>query len=367
MEDVAKQILSRKALAYYASAADDEISNTENARVFTRFFFKARVMRPVANCDPSTTILGFKSAVPVFVSGAALAKLGHPDGEVNITKGAFNEGIIQMVSSNASLSPDAIMQASDQTQTLFFQLYKHRDDVIAEKRVREMETLGYKAIFLTVDAIVAGNRERDIRNPWILDEQENGPVYYQPESTGTKINEDINILGTAGALIANDDRNMTWEKTIPWLRRISKLPIVIKGIQCVEDAVLAAEAGVDGILISNHGGRQLDYSLPPMEILYALRCQRPEVFNQLEVYIEGGVRRGTDVVKAACLGARAVGLGRPFLYAQSAYGVAGVSKLIQILRREIVTAMQLVGASSVNDLVPEMIQRVDWQPLQAKL
>jgi len=137
-------------------------------------------------------------------------------GEVNITKGAFKEGIIQMVSSNASLSPDAIMQASDQTQTLFFQLYKHRDDVIAEKRVREMETLGYKAIFLTVDAIVAGNRERDIRSPWILDEKENGPVYYQPESTGTKINEDINILGTAGALVANDDRNMTWEK-VPFL------------------------------------------------------------------------------------------------------------------------------------------------------
>jgi L-lactate dehydrogenase (cytochrome) len=131
---------------------------------------------------------------------------------VNITKGAFDEGIIQMVSSNASLSPDAIMQASDHTQPLFFQLYKHSNDVIAEKRVREIETLGYKAIFLTVDAIVAGNRERDIRSPWILDEQENGPVYYQPESLGAKVNEAVNIFGTAGALVANDDRSMTWEK-----------------------------------------------------------------------------------------------------------------------------------------------------------
>ncbi|KIM48073.1 hypothetical protein M413DRAFT_439780 [Hebeloma cylindrosporum] len=366
MENVATQILSHRAYAYYASAADDEISSMENARAFTRFFFQARVMRPVATCDPSTTILGFKSAIPIFVSGAALAKLGHPNGEINITKGAFNEGIIQMVSSNASLSPTAIMQASDQTQPLFFQLYKHRDDDIAERRVREIETLGYKAIFLTVDAIVAGNRERDIRSPWVLDEQDNGPVYYQPESVGTKTIE-VNIFGTAGALIANDDRDMTWEKTIPWLRRISRLPIVIKGIQCVQDAILAAEAGVDGILISNHGGRQLDYSLPPMETLYALRRQRPEVFDQLEVYIDGGVRRGTDVVKAVCLGARAVGLGRPFLYAQSAYGEAGVSKLVQILRREIVTAMQLVGASSVNDLLPEMIQRVDWQTPYAKL
>ena len=117
-----------------------------------------------------------------------------------------------MVSSNASLSPTVIMQASDQTQSLFFQLYKHRDDDVAAKRVREIETLGYKAIFLTVDAIVGGNREKDIRSPWVLDEQENGAVYYQPESIGTKTIEEVNIFGTAGALIAHDDRNMTWEK-----------------------------------------------------------------------------------------------------------------------------------------------------------
>lgn len=124
-----------------------------------------------------------------------------------------------MVSSNASLSPTAIMQASDQTQPLFFQLYKHRDDDVAEKRVREIETLGYKAIFLTVDAIVAGNRESDIRSPWVLDEQENGSVYYQ-ESIGTKTVEDVNIFGTAGALVAHDDRDMTWEKVQFYISRL---------------------------------------------------------------------------------------------------------------------------------------------------
>ncbi|PPQ72025.1 hypothetical protein CVT24_008077 [Panaeolus cyanescens] len=350
MQNVAKQVLSHKAFAYYSSASDDEITNQENARAFTRFFFKARVMRPVSQCDPSTTILGSFSSIPVFVSGAALAKLGHPDGEVNITRGCAQERIIQMVSSNASLSPNAIMEAADQSQTLFFQLYKHRNDEIAEKRVKEVEKLGYKAIFLTVDAIVAGNRERDIRSPWVLDEQEYGPVYHQPDEPKTPA--DANIFGTAGALIANDDRDMTWEKTIPWLRSVSKLPIVIKGIQCVEDAVLAAQAGVDGILLSNHGGRQLEYSLPPLEVLYAIRAEAPDVFNKLEVYIDGGIQRGTDVVKAVCLGARAVGLGRPFLYAQSAYGVEGVVKIIEILRREIITAMRLMGAASVHDLSP---------------
>jgi len=189
----------------------------------------------------------------------------------------------------------------------------------------------------------------------------------QEGSAGQIDNGEVNMAGTAGAMVQNDDRDMTWEKTIPWLRSVTKLPIVIKGVQCVEDAVLAAEAGVDGILLSNHGGRQLEYSLPPIEVLYRLRRQRPDIFGKLEVYIDGGITRGTAVLKALCLGATAVGLGRPFLYAQSAYGAAGVVKIVRILEREIVTAMRLLGASNVKDLRPEMIERVDWQPLGAKL
>ncbi|OSD06084.1 hypothetical protein PYCCODRAFT_1431900 [Trametes coccinea BRFM310] len=366
IEDVARQVLSYKALAYYASAADDELTHQENIRAFSRFFFHPRVMRPVSQCDPSTTILGYKSSIPVFVSGAALARLGHPLGEVNITRGCARTGIIQMVSSNASLSYAQIAEARvHPSQPLFFQLYKHRDDRIAEQRVREVVALGYNAIFLTVDAIVAGNRERDIRAPFELEEQEREADKADERKGGGKAAADIpakqkdgegvNLLGTAGALIANDDLDMTWEKTIPWLRSVTKLPIVIKGIQSVQDAVLAAEAGVDGILISNHGGRQLEYALPGIEVLYRLRKQRPDVFDRLEVYIDGGVKRGTDVLKALCLGAKAVGMGRPFLYAQSAYGEDGVVRTVDILKREIVTGMRLLGVQTVNQLVPEMV------------
>ncbi|KAL7285641.1 hypothetical protein ACG7TL_000746 [Trametes sanguinea] len=358
IEDVARQVLSYKALAYYASAADDELTHQENIRAFSRFFFHPRVMRPVSQCDPSTTILGYKSSIPVFVSGAALARLGHPLGEVNITRGCARTGIIQMVSSNASLSYAQIAEARvHPSQPLFFQLYKHRDDRIAEQRVREVVALGYNAIFLTVDAIVAGNRERDIRAPFELEEQEREADKADERKGGGKAAADIpakqkdgegvNLLGTAGALIANDDLDMTWEKTIPWLRSVTKLPIVIKGIQSVQDAVLAAEAGVDGILISNHGGRQLEYALP--------------------VYIDGGVKRGTDVLKALCLGAKAVGMGRPFLYAQSAYGEDGVVRTVDILKREIVTGMRLLGVQTVNQLVPEMVENVNWQPLLSRL
>ncbi|TEB39247.1 hypothetical protein FA13DRAFT_459719 [Coprinellus micaceus] len=377
MEKVASDVLSHKAWSYYSSSSDDTISAfllvaispveiyipaaySENARAFSRFFFNARVMRPVGDCDPSTTILGYSSSIPVFVSGAALARLGHPKGEINITRAAAKEGIIQMVSSNASLSKEDIMAAADPTQTLFFQLYKNRDDDKALKRVQEVVGLGYKAIFLTVDAIVAGNREEDIRCPWVLEELESGKPAVWDENAPV---EDVNLGGTAGNLVNRDDRNMKWEKTVPWLRSVTTLPIVIKGVQCVADAVAAAEAGVDGILLSNHGGRQLDYSMPPIEVLYRLQRQRPDVFLKLEVYIDGGIYRGTDVVKALCLGAKAVGLGRAFLYAQSAYGEAGAAKVVQLMRREIVTAMQLVGASNVTDLKPEMVERVDWECL----
>lgn len=183
-------------------------------------------MRPVGQCDPSTTVLGHASSIPVFVSGAALAKLGHPKGplhrhyigascltfdagEANITRGAWKEGIIQMVSSNASLSYAEIMAAAAPSQTLFFQLYKNKDDGVAEARVREVEQLGYKALFLTVDALVAGNREADIRSPWTLEDQESGTTPVWDENAPV---DEINLGGTAGALVNNDDRDMTWEK-----------------------------------------------------------------------------------------------------------------------------------------------------------
>ncbi|KAJ7574442.1 FMN-dependent dehydrogenase-domain-containing protein [Mycena floridula] len=356
MEAVAKRVLSYKGWTYYSSAADDSMSHLENSHAFSRFFFNARVMRPVSHCDPSTTILGFKTSIPVFVSAAALAKLGHPLGEVNITKGCQPGSIIQMVSSGASVSAADIMAAAAPSQVLFFQLYKPADDAAAAARVLNAVKLGYKAIVLTVDAVVYSNREFDIKAPFVLDEMESGPKYYREgnEERGP------DMANYTGAFVANDDRDMTWERTIPWLRKLTNLPIVVKGIQCVEDAVLAADAGVDAILVSNHGGRQLDCSMPSLEVLYKIRQQRPDVFDKLEVYIDGGVKRGTDVLKALCLGATAVSMGRNFLYAQSAYGAAGVEKIIQILEREILTGMRLLGASTVKDLKPEMVERADW-------
>ncbi|KIM67183.1 hypothetical protein SCLCIDRAFT_1210685 [Scleroderma citrinum Foug A] len=366
IEETAKNLLPYKAMTYYASAADDSISHTENSRAFSRFFFHPRVMKAVSGVDPSTLMLGYKSSIPVYISGSALARLGHPLGEVNLTRGAYLTGILQMVSSNTSLSYRQIAVArGSPDQPLFFQLYKHKNDLSAARRIKEVESLGYKAIFLTVDALIPSNRELDTRAPHYLEDYENQGKNIRP----TAVNEavEINTLGTAGGLVASNDTDMTWEKTIPWIRSVTKLPIVIKGIQCVQDAVLAAEAGCEGIVLSNHGGRQLEYSLPPMEVLYKLRNERPDVFTKTEVYIDGGVRRGTDVLKALCLGARMVGLGRAFLFAQSAYGEAGVVHLVRILEREIKFGMASLGVRTVDQLVPDLVERVDWQPLNPKL
>ncbi|EMD41756.1 hypothetical protein CERSUDRAFT_41345 [Gelatoporia subvermispora B] len=368
LEEVAKSVMSYKAWAYYSSASDDEISHHENMRAFGRFFFHPKVLVPVSRCDPSTTVLGFKSSIPVFVSGAALARMGHPLGEANITRGAGRTGIIQMVSSNASLSFEQIAnERISDSQPLFFQLYKHKDDKVAEQRVREIERLGYKAIFLTVDAVVPSSREKDIRAPFVLEAQEREEAPQKPGDAAAQSGDgETNLFGTAGGLIQFDDLDMSWKRTIPWLRSLTKLPIVLKGMWN-SDAVLAAEAGCDGIMISNHGGEYLhpllvvEAALPSIEVLWRLRQQRPDVFSKMEVYIDGGFRRGTDVIKALCMGATAVGLGRPFMYAQGAYGEDGVVKAVQILEREIVTSMRLMGVTSVKDLVPELVERVDWQ------
>ena len=230
LQDVARSILSYKANAYYSSAADDQISgcplatliwslttqhtaHSENIRAFSRFFFHPRVLRAVSYCDPSTSILGHKSPIPIFVCGAALAKLGHPLGEANITSGAGRCNIIQMVSTNASLSPAQIAAARvSPDQILFFQLYKKKEDALALEFIREVEVLGYSAIFLTVDAVVPGSRERDIKAPWVLEDQERETQEKQPGDDDLQDEVVGDTLGTAGGLIAGNDADMTWEK-----------------------------------------------------------------------------------------------------------------------------------------------------------
>ena len=188
-------------------------------------------MRPCSTIDPSTKILGYNSRIPVFVSGAALAKLGHPRGEANITEGCGRMSIIQMVSSNSSLSYAEIAAAKvSPDQPLFFQLYKHKEPALALKRIREVEALGYKAIFLTVDAIVAGNRERDVRAGWAVEdaeEQQGEGSKPRKKTDMEELESELDVRGTAGALVANDDRDMTWDTVSFILRGVKEVFITL--------------------------------------------------------------------------------------------------------------------------------------------
>ncbi|KAG9041595.1 Cytochrome b2, mitochondrial precursor, partial [Tulasnella sp. UAMH 9824] len=343
IEDLAKGLLTRVAYAYYASAGDDEYTFRENSYAFKRYWFRPRVMNRVSKVTTSTTFMGYPVSLPVFICPAALARLGHPEGEVNIVQAAAKEGVAQGLSINASCSLDEIQEAKTSDQTLFFQIYLDRNRKNSENLLRRVEKDGFKGIILTVDSAVPGKRERDMRAKGDFQ----APATGGADTNGTK--------GVAQAISGYQDPDITWDD-IAWIRSITKLPLMIKGIQCVEDVEKAYKYGVKAVVLSNHGGRSLDFSPPPIDVLYELRQKRPDLLNnsKFEVYIDGGVRRGTDVLKALCLGAKGVGLGRPILYGNTGWGEDGVRRVLQIIREEVETGMRLLGVTRVEDLKPEM-------------
>ncbi|KAG8955612.1 hypothetical protein FRC04_007603 [Tulasnella sp. 424] len=348
-EAVAKATLPDKAWAYYSSAADDEITHRDNRAAFQRIWFRPRILRDVTHVDWSTTILGHRSPMPVYITATALGKLGHPDGELNLTRAAGKHGVIQMIPTLASCSFDEIMDAGVQDQVFFMQLYVNKDREKTKKIVKHAEKRGVKALFITVDAPQLGRREKDMRMKF----EDSGAAVQAKSNEKVDRNQ-----GAARAISSFIDPGLSW-KDIPWFRSITKMPIILKGVQCWEDAVLAAEAGCDGIVLSNHGGRQLDTARSGIEIL-------PEVVDELRkrglfpnpkfsIFVDGGVRRATDILKAVALGATAVGVGRAFIYAFSAYGQEGVEKAIKILDDEFEMNMRLIGARNISEVVPSMV------------
>lgn len=343
-EQVAKNILPKDAWAYYSCGSDDEISMRENHYAYQRVYFRPRICVNVKEIDTSTTLLGSKTSVPFYVTATALAKLGHPDGECSIAKGAGKEGVIQMISTLSSMSLKEIADVRIPGATQWFQLYINEDRKVAKEMVREAELLGMKAIFITVDAPSLGNREKDKRLKFVNDTD---------VDLGDSVDRDS---GASKALSSFIDCAVDWND-IKLVKSWTKLPVLIKGVQTVEDVIEAYDAGCQGVVLSNHGGRQLDTSPPPIELL-AETVPVMKKLNKLrpdfEILIDGGVKRGTDILKAVAIGGKdirvGVGIGRPFLYANSGYGEEGVRKLIQILKDELVMDMRLLGVTKIDDL-----------------
>ncbi|GAA5898321.1 hypothetical protein JCM8208_006944 [Rhodotorula glutinis] len=360
-EELAQSILSDMAMSYYGTGSETEQTLRDERDAWQRVRFRPRVLRKMRHIDTNTTFCGIPTPLPIFVAPAGLARLGHPDGEQNIVRGVAPHNILQVVSSGASCSIDEIFAVKEPDQNLAWQFYVNSDKTIAEEKLKKALELGAKAIFVTVDVPVLGKRERDLKLKARSQNYEH-PIAAQFKAAGSKVAAFDASVGKRGVSDIPDsahiDANLNWDD-IAWIReRAPGVPIVIKGVGCVEDVELAHQYGADGVVLSTHGGRQLDGARAPLDVLIEVRRKNPDLLKKLEVYVDGGARRGTDVVKALCLGARGVGFGRPFLYAQSVYAHEGVSKAVEILEAEVHMAMRLLGANTLADLKPEMV----WVP-----
>ncbi|KAG9840846.1 L-lactate dehydrogenase, partial [Aureobasidium melanogenum] len=347
-EKVAEKTMTPTALAYVSSGADDEISMKENAKTYRKIFLRGRILRKVGRVDCSTTILGHPSALPIYTSPVGLAKLVHPSGECAIAAAVGKEGCIQVVNTVSSIPIENIMDARvSKNQIIFWQLYADKDLEKSKAFIKRVGRAGVAAIWLTVDSPVVGNRERDERSKSVVD---------QIEEKLDEVVETTQSVGIARANTGFINADLDWDM-IDWLRKTTKLPIVIKGIQSVEDAVAAFNHKVDGIVLSNHGGRSQDTAQPPLLTLLEIDRYAPQILGKhMQIFVDGGIRRGTDIIKALALGATAVGIGRPVLYSMSGgYGEYGIRRMIQILRNELQTNMAFVGASNVGEIERNMI------------
>lgn len=353
IERFATSRIPRKAWAYYFSAGDDLISKSYNNLVYQKILLRPRVFIDCTKCDTSTSFLQgtIKSNIPFYVSPAAQARLSHPDGEGAIAQACAQFGALQIISNNASMTPEQIVAASPET-TYGFQLYIQKDIAISVKMLQRIRALPQiKFICLTLDAPVAGKREHDERQAFVADSEASAS---EDDGNCSPYERAAKKAGGIGkAMFAGTATDLTWHQTLKWLKEhAGGLPVILKGIQTHEDAYIAAQFApiVKAVILSNHGGRALDTAPPAVHTLLEIRKYCPEILEKIEIWVDGGIRRGTDIVKALCLGAKAVGIGRAALWGVGAGGREGVEKVLKILKEEVETCMRLLGVGKVEEL-----------------
>lgn len=333
-ETLAKAQLDPAAYAYYAGGAADEITVGRNVAAFYERSLIPRVLVDVSRIDASTTMLGTPVALPVGIAPNAAHGLADPEGECATARAAAAANVVMCLSTFSSRSMDEVAAASKGPK--WFQLYVHKDRCVAKAMIERAAAAGYQAIVLTVDLPVGGYRERELSTPFRSSQQQGFPNL--PVDTTDK-----SILELLDGVI---NSTLTWDD-LEWVRSVSDLPLVVKGILAADDARLCVAHGAAGIVVSNHGGRQLDRTPATLDVLEDIVAA---VDGGCEVYLDGGIRRGTDVVTALALGAHAVFLGRPYLYALAAGGEAGVTLCLDLLKAEVLNAMALLGAPTVADI-----------------
>ncbi|KAF2712814.1 FMN-dependent alpha-hydroxy acid dehydrogenase, partial [Pleomassaria siparia CBS 279.74] len=329
----------------FKAGADAEITSNWNRISWQAIRFRPRILKPLNCVNISTTLLDTPFSAPFFISPAGGGKLANRSGEVLLTKAAAKHGILHFVCNNAGCTQQEIADARGPDQVLYWQIYAMKDLAGTEREIKQAIASGYKGFALTVDAIHVGKRERDMRLSIATSEGDSNGLNDDDEDSGLSGGISVSRL----AVYSDFD----WITAIKWLRQITNLPIAIKGVQCWEDAALCMHHGVHPWL-SNHGGRQLEGAPSAVETLLEIHQHCPAVFDKSDVIVDGGITRGTDIVKALALGAKGVGLGRAFLYAL-VFGEVGISRAIRILQLEVETAMRLLGVASINELSPSHV------------
>jgi 4-hydroxymandelate oxidase len=349
MEALARESLPKMAYDYYANGANDEVTLRENRTAYEQIRLLPRVLVDVSTREMGTTVLGEAVSMPILIAPTAFHGLAHPEGELATIKAAGNAQTLMTLATLSNFSIEEAMKVA--TGPVWFQLYALKDRGITASLVERAEAAGCKAIVLTVDVPVPGKRERDIRNRLTLPEHLTAkniwPVGLQ-ESLKGAIDH-----GVAQSIATFFDASLTW-KDIEWFTGLTKLPIVVKGILRSDDALRAVQHGVSAIIVSNHGGRQLDTTPATISVL-------PEIVDAvagtIEVYMDGGIRRGTDVLKAIAFGARAVFIGRPVLWGLASFGEAGIKYVLEMMRQEFSVAMALSGCPTLNSITRDLLRR----------
>jgi (S)-2-hydroxy-acid oxidase len=349
-EAIAKEKLPKMVYEYYASAAEDQWTLRENRNAYSRILFRPRILIDVSNVDTSATILGFKIASPIMIAPVAMQKMAHPDGEYATARAASAGNTIMTLSSWATSSVEEV--ASTGPGVRFFQLYVMKDRNVVEQLVRRAEKAGFKAIALTVDTPRLGRREVDIKNRFNLPPHLSLKNY---EGLDLGKLDQTNDSGLSAYVASQVDRSLSW-KDVKWLQSITSLPILVKGVLTAEDARIAINVGAQGIIVSNHGARQLDY-VPAT--INALEEVVKAAQGRVPVFVDGGIRRGTDVFKALALGASGVFIGRPVIFSLAAEGEAGIKKVLQMLKDEFELTMALSGCRSLQEITRDHIM-TEW-------
>jgi L-lactate dehydrogenase (cytochrome) len=382
---LARRTLPRAVFDYIDGGAEDEVTMGENERAFREIAFRPRMAVKVGRPRLDTTVLGTPVELPVLLAPCGLVELVHPDGALGAARAAKRAGTVSVLSTVAGTPPEAL---AGEPGPRWFQLYAAERDV-ADQLMGRAAATGFEGLVVTIDTPALGKRERDVRNgvaePLRLDARSAirlGPQFLAhpgwslrmlrggtrlfPRAPGSPVTTPgtdvpaadgpggtpVGAATSAGAVVmlaspfTRDD--------IAWIRSRWSGPLLVKGVLSGDDAVLAADAGADAVVVSNHGGRQLEGAPATMRVL-------PEVVDaagdRLEILVDGGVRRGGDVIKALAIGARAVLVGRPYLYALAAAGEAGVERMLDIFRTEMIRTLSLLGCPGVSDLDPSWLQR----------